>query len=190
MYRLIIAVVIISVSILPSLASNTIADAPDKLLEYKIKTAFLFNFAKFIDWPPNPFSGPSNEFIIGIIAPPEILPTAKMLQNKNVKGAPVKILFFESLTEISPCHMLFIGINDEEILESVIDRFRHIPVLTVANAAGFASKGGVINFINVDNTIRFEINPEVAEEKKLKISSKLLSLARIVRSPELKETEK
>ncbi len=191
MSRLIIAVVIISFNILPCWAlDSTSIHSDDKLLEYRIKTAFLYNFAKFIDWPPDPFRIASNEFIIGMIAPPELISTAKMLRSKTVRGAQVKVIFFKSSTEIVPCHMLFIAIDDEKLLKSVIERFKYIPVLTVADTAGFASQGGVINFIRVNNTIRFEINPEVAEEKNLRISSKLLNLAKIVRSPEFKEAEK
>lgn len=181
-YRLIIAIVLVIISNVAFWNPKAIADDATEVLAYKIKTAFLFNFAKFVDWPPDSFNGPSSEFSIGIIAPPKLVATAQMLQNKSVKGSPVKILVFESLEELLPCHILFVGKNDEELLKAVITRFKQMPVLTVADVPGFAGQGGVINFITVDNTIRFEINPEVAEEKHLKISSKLLNLASIVAS--------
>lgn len=190
-YRLIIVIVVVVISsIHPFWDSETFADDSAELLSYKIKTAFLFNFAKFVDWPSDQANGFSEEFTIGIIAPPKLITTAQLLQNKSVKGSRVKLLVFESLEELTPCHILFVGYNQDELLRTVIARFKTLPVLTVADVPGFAGRGGVINFITVDNTIRFEINPEVAEEKHLKISSKLLNLARIVTSTGLEGAEK
>ncbi|MGD9212861.1 MAG: YfiR family protein [Desulfobacteraceae bacterium] len=188
--RLIITILIGNIIIFPCWNADAIDDAPDELLEYKIKTAFLFNFAKFVDWPPNSFGDNSDQFKIGILSAPKLVTTAKMLANKSIKGGHVDVVFFDSLDELIPCHMLFIGTDDKEQLGTIIQKFKHIPVLTVADTAGFADQGGVINFIKVNNTIRFEINAKVAEEKKLKISSRLLSLARIVTSPQSKGTNK
>lgn len=189
-FRLIIAVVILSITFSPGWVQRTAADESTDLLEYKIKTAFLFNFAKFIDWPSNSFGGASNEFTIGIIAPPKLASITKMLSSKTIKGASVKIITFKSDEELLPCHILFVADNDTKLISNVIKKFENSPVLTIADASGFASQGGVINFIKVDNTIRFEINPEAAQKKHLKISSKLLSLARIVGTDESKDIEK
>ena len=189
-YRLIISAIILSATLLPGWGSCASADDSDDLLEYKIKTAFLYNFAKFVAWPSTDTINTSRVFTIGIIASPEFASTAKLLQDKNVKGAPVKIIFFEPYEELLPCNMLFIGVDDETLILNVIDRFKDSPVLTVADSSGFASQGGIINFITVDDTIRFEINPEAAETKHLKISSKLLSLARIVGTAGSEKAEK
>lgn len=178
--RLLIMALILGITLSSGWIPCTDADDSAELLEYKIKTAFLFNFAKFIDWPANSFNSDTNEFTIGIIAPPKLASATKILRNKTVKGAPVKIITFESAEELQPCHILFLAENDSKLIADVINKFKNSPVLTVADVSGFASQGGVINFIKVDNTIRFEINPEAAQKKDLKISSKLLSLARIV----------
>lgn len=184
--RLIIAVILFSSTFLPGGVACIAAEDSAEQLEYKIKTAFLFNFAKFVDWPAGSFSGSIDEFTIGVIAPPKLASTAKLLQNKKIKGTRVKVITFESSEELVPCHILFIGMGDEKLLTNVIARFKNSPVLTVADTSGFASKGGDINFIAVDKTIRFEINPEAAKKKNLKISSKLLNLARIVGTAALK----
>ncbi len=189
-FRLIIAVFVFCVSVLLGWVSISDADDSAELLEYKVKTAFLFNFAKFVEWPDNSFSLTSDEFTIGILASPELVSAAKILNNKIIKGLRVKLIFFGSTDEISPCHLLYIGGENRALIPEVIFRFKDRPVLTVADTEGFARQGGVINFITVDNTIRFEINPEVAKEKHLKISSKLLNLARIVQTDESRGTEK
>ncbi len=188
-FRLIIAAVVFWFALLSGGGSDSAAADSADLLEYKVKTAFLFNFAKFVEWPETSFTPTSEEFVIGIIAPQELASTTKILNNKLIKGLRVKLIFFDSPEEISPCHLLFIGIKNKSLVRAVISRFKERPVLTVADIEGFASQGGVINFITVDNTIHFEINPEAAKEKHLKISSKLLSLARIVQSVESKGTE-
>ena len=184
--RLIIAIIIGCLTVAPLHTTNAMAEDAAERLRYKIKTAFLFNFAKFVDWPTSTFDSHAGTFTIGILAAPKLVPAASMLTEKSVKGSHVKIIIFNSLEELIPCHILFIGMVDKAQLNTIITKFEGLPVLTVADTAGFASLGGVINFITVDDTIRFEINPTVAATKNLKISSRLLSLARIVTSPKSK----
>jgi len=79
------------------------------------------------------------------------------------------------------CHILFIGASENRQLTQILSRLRGLPVLTVSDIAGFCETGGAINLVVSDKRVSLEINPASAERARLQLSSRLLSLARIVR---------
>jgi len=84
--------------------------------------------------------------------------------------------------QIEGAHLLFISTSEKGRVKEILKSLADAPVLTISEMEGFGQNGGIINFITVDNKIQFEINSEKAQQHKLKISSQLLKLARIVRS--------
>ncbi|MEK6707127.1 MAG: YfiR family protein [Bdellovibrionota bacterium] len=174
--------------------------APETNREYQIKAAFLYNFVKFTDWPGEPAADSnepntvdSNEPItIGIIGEDPFGNAFEPVKNERIKGRKIVLKRFKGLEEskqsseqienVKKCHLLFICRSQKEQLGEIIDVVKDRPVLTVADMGGFLESGGVINFILEEKKVRFEINLTAARHAGLRISSRLLRLAkRIVR---------
>jgi hypothetical protein len=90
----------------------------------------------------------------------------------------------DRIEDLQRCHILFISESEKENLSQIFVKVSDWPVLTVSDMEGFAKRGGIINFITVEKKIHFEINVDVAERSGLRISSKLLRLAKIVTDEE------
>jgi len=157
--------------------------------EYQIKAAFLYNFAKFIEWPPEAFAQKESPFVIGILGDnPFGTDLEKAVHNKTVNDRPLEVKECRSVTEATNCHILFISssekkpsASEKKRLSEIFAGLRGNSVLTVGETDGFTENGGMINFVQESNKIRFRISDDAAKAARLKISSKLLSLA--VRSP-------
>jgi hypothetical protein len=147
--------------------------------EYQIKAAFLFNFAKFVEWPPAAFAEATSPMIIGILGDnPFGEDLEKTVSNKTVNNRPITIKKeFRSLADATNCHMLFISTSEKQRLPEIFKALRGASVLTVGETDRFTETGGMINFVLEGNKTRFQINEATAKSAGLKISSKLLSLA-------------
>lgn len=150
--------------------------------EYMIKAGFLYNFAKFVEWPEEVFDNSTAPLTIGIYGE-DLFGSSfdQTIKKKTVQGRGLLIKRFKTLDELTVCHILFINPSEEEHFPEIINKLRGSHVLTVSEMEGFAEHGGIINFIKEGNNVRFEINLDTAEKNGLKISSRLLKLAKIIR---------
>jgi hypothetical protein len=141
-------------------------------LEYQVKAAFLFNFLKFVDWPPAPGDSP---WVIGILGRD---PFAGVLEDtvrgKMVSGRRVEVRRYARAAEVKDCNILFIGRADSERMATPVQP----GLLTVGESPGFLKSGGIVNFYLDDNHVHVEIRPEVAHAAGLRVSSQLLKLGR------------
>src|SRR5664280_796736 len=146
--------------------------------EYKLKAAFLFNFAKYVEWPPAAFAEATSPMVIGILGEnpfrDDLEPT---IRDKTINNRPLVIKEFRSPAEATNCHILFISTSEKQRLPEILKSLHGTSVLTVGETDRFTETGGMINFVAEGNKIRFQINDAVAKGAGLKISSKLLSLA-------------
>lgn len=146
--------------------------------EYQLKAAFLFNFAKFVEWPQEAFAETNSPFIIGILGDsPFGNELAQTVVGKNINEHPITLKTFRAAAEATNCHLLFISNTEQKRLPEIIPRLRATPILTVGETERFIEAGGMINFVTENNKIRFQISDDAAKAARLKISSKLLSLA-------------
>jgi hypothetical protein len=151
-------------------------DAPPT--EYQIKAAFLFNFARFVQWPTNALAASTSPMIIGVLGEnPFHNDLALTLRNKSVDDHPLVIKEFSSAAEATNCHILFISASEKPRLPNIINGLKGSSVLTVGEMDQFTESGGMINFVLQGSKIRFQINNNAASSAGLKISSKLLALA-------------
>jgi hypothetical protein len=149
-------------------------------LEYQVKAAFLYNFAKFVEWPAQSFKSPHDPISICILGKnPFGDALVETVQGKTVNGRPLVIRQLEDARE-SSCHILFVRFSEQKRLRSVLESISGRGVLTVGETDTFTADGGIINFKIDGEKIRFQINIEATRREKLRISSKLLSLAEIV----------
>lgn len=149
-------------------------------LEYQVKAVFLYQFLKFVEWPPQAFHATNQTICIGVVDDGSMSSALQSVEGKEAKGRRVVVKRFKKLEDLEFCHILFISSGLEGRMTEILDRLRGTSTLTVSDIDGFARRGGMINFITVENKIQFEINVDAAERAKLQISSHLLRLARIV----------
>jgi hypothetical protein len=156
---------------------NAAAQQP-QISEYKVKAAFLFNFAKFVEWPPEAFASADSPFVIGVFGEnPFGDDLADTVRNKTINNHPFSIKVVKSLGECTNCHMLFVSIQEKKRVSEILGEIRNASVLSVGEMDGFTEAGGVINLVRDGQKFRFEINTDSAKKSNLKISSKLLGLA-------------
>ena len=149
--------------------------------EDQIKAAFLFNFARYVEWPEDAFDrgdAPVRICALGASGFGEVL--AEVISGKKIGPRPVEVRRLLDLSEATGCHVLFIGRTFVRSHEDAIGALRDRPIFTVSDRDGFAAAGGTANFYRADNRVRFEINPQAARNARLKVSSRLLRLAKVV----------
>ncbi|MBK7952480.1 MAG: YfiR family protein [Deltaproteobacteria bacterium] len=147
----------------------------------QVKAAFLFNFARYVEWPESAFASaeaPIRICLIGGAGFAEVLTSA--VSGRTVGARPVEVAPLESLDGAAECHLLFFEEAAVAQGAAVAERLGTLAVFTISDRSGFAREGGVANFILVDQKIRFEINQRAARRAGLKISSSLLRLAKLV----------
>jgi hypothetical protein len=147
--------------------------------ENAVKATFLYNFTKFVEWPEGAFESPESSIILCILGEDIFGEAVKVIENKTAGGRQLVIRYSQSVAEIGGCHVLFISASEKKAFPRILEALRGVPVLTVSDAETFTQHGGIIRFFREDNKIRFEINLTAAKAARLKISSRLLKLARI-----------
>ena len=166
------------VIILPAAESRQQPAAP----EYRIKVAFLYNFTLYAEWPASAFESPEAPFVLAVVgADPFGDELDAAIRGKTVKGRVIDIRRYSSAADVTEGHLLFMTTEQVKSFDQILRRFRNSPVLTVAESENFTQSGGVIRLFVEQNKVHFEVNTDAAARAKLKLSSKLLSLARVVR---------
>jgi hypothetical protein len=146
--------------------------------EYQLKAAFLYNFAKFIDWPPDALPDDQSPFVIGVLGDNPFGNTLEQtVAGKKINEHPIAIRPFATIAEATNCQILFISSSEKKRFAETIRALHAVAVLTVSDADQFIESGGMVNFVPEAGKIRFQINDTAARSARLKISSKLLSLA-------------
>ena len=154
-----------------------------QVAESQVKAAFLYNFAKFVEWPANAFKTAKDPITICVLGKnPVENALDEVVAGKAVEG---RTFLVRQIAEINPscnCQILFVSSSERKRFRSSAPCIKGLGILTVGEAQDFAAEGGVINFKLEEGRIRLEINLDAAEQAQLRISSKLLSLAQIVKS--------
>jgi hypothetical protein len=149
--------------------------------DYQLKAAFLFNFAKFIEWPDSTFLTAQSPFAICVLGTdPFGSVLDDTLKGKTIGIRPLVVWRLKEKTEARRCQMVFVSSSESTHLGEIIATLRGANVLLVGESNGFALLGGSIELTLDNNHVRFAINIDAADRSGLRFSSKLLALARIV----------
>jgi hypothetical protein len=148
--------------------------------EYLLKAAFIYNIAKFVEWPPGSFETEKAPLVLCILGKDPFGYALTTIDGKMVQGRTLTVKHVDRIEELRTCHILFISSSERNKLPQEVQSLKDANVLTVGDMPNFAQNGGIINLITLDNKIHMEINVAAAEKAKLQISSKLLKLARVV----------
>ncbi len=155
---------------------------PAALTEYQVKALFLLNFTKYIDWPAEAFAETNSPITIGVIGENHFGDDlAKAVEGKCVNGRKIVILPLESDKDFCKCHILFISASEKKRVSDIVARIKSRPILTVGETDQFTRQGGIINFTKKEGKVRLEIDLSAAQSAKIQISSRLLSVADVVR---------
>lgn len=166
------------------------ADLP-ALSAYQVKAAFIYNFAKFVEWPPQSFPASDSPLILGVVGDDPMSKDVNALSGRTVGPHRIQVEWFPVsradlfIHDPPPCQILYILPSELLQAPAIIDGVRARHVLTICDGArSFERVGAAINLITTpEGKIRFEINIDAAKRAGLKIESPLLNLARIVREP-------
>ncbi len=153
--------------------------------EYEVKAAYIFNFAKFIEWPADYLNNPDTIYLCIYKNDPFGIILEKTMIGRKANGKDWKIKRINNIDELGKCHILFFSeINKHEVMQ-IIDKLKDKPIVTIGDEElDFCEYGGVVNFTPQFSEYQFEINKEVVNRLKIKISPKLLLLAKIISSKE------
>jgi hypothetical protein len=149
----------------------------------EVKAAYLYNFAKFVEWPAGVFSNPTTPLAICVIGDEHMSEVLeRVVFGKKLSGRPLEIRRPQSQKDFKFCHIMFVGFTDKEHTVEILDVLRGSSVLTVGQDHQFLPLGGMINLTLDHSVIRLEIAPQASQAVGLKISSRLLAVARTVNS--------
>lgn len=164
--------VLLAVAVCPAWTAEPATD------EYRVKGAFLLNFARFVDWPPQAFKGPAEPISICVLGTNPFgaaLDQAARSVTAGTRGVVVRQIAEAQLA--SQCHLVFVSVAERRRSRQLLEAVRGGNVLTVGEFDGFVPGGGVIGLSVEDGKIRMEISTAAADRAGLHISAKLLSLA-------------
>jgi hypothetical protein len=158
------------------------AQAAAGSLEYPVKASLLLRFAKFAEWPAGSAQAGAATVSICLLGPdPFGSVIDAIVRGQTVGGRKVEVRRYKDVDGIEACHVLFVPASATERVAPALARVRELPVLTVGENGDFDARGGVIRLLVEDNHARFSVNLATTELSHLRLSSKLLGVARSVR---------
>jgi len=158
-------------------------DSAKKMPEYELKAGFLYNFAKYVEWPADSFEKKESPITIGIVgADPFGGALEKTLKDREAQDRKFSIVRFRELGEVKRCHILFVPKSEKAKVQEILKKVEGLATLTVGEAEGFAAAGGAVNILIEKDRPRLEINTEAADKAKLTIQARLLKLATLVKT--------
>lgn len=152
--------------------------------EYEVKAAYLYHFARFIEWPAEGPAATGDPLVIGVIGTDPFGPLLdEAVRDKAAPGDQrLVVRRFTRREDVVEAHILFISSSEEERLPQILKLLDGASILTVGEMDRFAERGGMVALKLEDKKVRFDINLEAVRRGRLKLSSQLLKLARIVGS--------
>jgi hypothetical protein len=149
--------------------------------EYRLKAGFLFHFAQLVDWPDTLPPGPSAALTICTLGGDAFQGDLEgVVAGKLIAGRAIRVNHLKTPEEIGGCQLLFVGGAERTRVPVLVSKLKDTPVLTVGESDDFTDGGGMIRFVVEDKKVRFDVNLGAAQRAHLKISSRLLLLARNV----------
>lgn len=151
--------------------------------EYQVKAAFIYNFTKFVNWPPGHFETKDEPIVLGILGwNPFGSELAAAVEGREVRGRAILVKELDSASDIESVDVVFVPAGEERLLEgAALDSAHRAGVLTIGESRRFAGEGGIITLTMQADKVRFEINRQSAASGGLRLSAQLLQLATHVR---------
>lgn len=153
---------------------------PSSPTEYALKSVFLYNFCRFMEWPNTAFSSPDEPLIIGVLGEDPFGSFLKeAVEGETYHGRPIRIEHYRAAGEIKRCHLLFITRSEAGRINEILAAVAGKSIVTVGESDTFLEKGGMIALTADRNRVRLRINPASLRAAHVDVSSKLLRVAEI-----------
>ena len=150
-------------------------------VEYQVKAAFLFNFAKFVEWPPGAFLSETTPITLCVFGQdPFGGVLEEIARGEAIQNREVLIRQTNELPSLNACQLIFVGNKEHKRLSELLNTVRGVSTLVVGETEGDAEAGAVIQFFSEGGQLRFAVNVDAMQRAKVSFSSKLLALAKIV----------
>jgi len=151
------------------------------LSQAQIGAAFIFNFAKFTEWPSQSFVDSGSPLTVCFLGAEDYRSAFRIIsEGKVVNGRSVMVREVKSPGEIHDCKIVFADSSNNTVILSVLKNARQFCALAIGTSEDFLTRGGVIRLLVERNRMRFDVNVGAAGRTRIKLSSKLLALARSV----------
>ncbi len=150
----------------------------DNVSDYEVKAAYIYNFARFVEWPSAKFPGADSPIRFCILNDHSFeIELNRIVKGKTISGHKIDVIQVLDGEQARKCHLLFVGSAQERDTHHLLEAIRGTNVLTVGETSRFVEEGGIINFVLRDDHVQFQINQKAANEAGLYISSRLLGIA-------------
>jgi len=168
--------------VVPWFSGPALAQPPASSSEDEAKAGFLLNFLKYVEWPSSTDSDTNAPLQICLIGENRFgKPLSALMKSKTIDGRTVVLEHCEGDCAWRQCRLLFVSGSESRKVEDVLAATKNLPVLTVGETEDFLERGGMISLVMRDKAVRLEINLAAAEGAGLKISSRLLAVANVVK---------
>ena len=171
----------LSILVAAGIAGPCAAQSDAQTAEYRVKAAFLYKFGGYVEWPQGVFAKPDSPIAIGVIGADALAEElARIVAGRTINGRPVTVRKLRPGEAVARLHVLFVGRSDSSRLADILAAAKGQPLLTVTETDEALKLGSMINFVVVEDKVRFDIAPPPSESSNLKISARLLGVARKV----------
>ena len=160
---------------------NRAVCADESHTEDQIKAAYLFNFLKFVEWPGDALADPEGKWVIGVVEDSPVGGELKLLvEGKSVEGRALLVKKFGVTDNLCGCNILFVSASKEKHIPSILNVLQGSSVLAAGDIEHFIGDGGMFQFVTEGGRVRMDIDVGATGRARLKVSSKLLTLAQAV----------
>jgi hypothetical protein len=177
-----LAGVVVAVAAVALFVTTGLLAQQPKPSEYQVKATYLYNFGRFVQWPPGATTAKGDAFSICVLGEDPFGPSLdSTLAGETMDGKPLAAKRISTPRDAGECRILFISSTEENHLKEILAALDESSILTVSDIPAFSRRGGMIQFVREGGKVRFEINLAKAETAKLTLSSELLKVATSVR---------
>jgi len=153
----------------------------NRTAEAQIKAAFLYKFGGFVEWPAHAFERPDSPFTIGVLGADAVATELeRVVPGRTVQGRPIAVRKVKRGESLAGLHLLFVGVAESARIGEMVGGLKGQPLLLVTESENALAQGSMINFVAVEDKVRFDVALPPAERGQLKISARLLAVARKV----------
>jgi hypothetical protein len=156
-------------------------------LEYEVKAAFLFNFVQFVEWPAESLPAGEPFRLCLAVENPFAGVLERTVAGEQAAAHPIGVELLPADAPPAKCQVLFVPRSQASRTAAILRNVGTLPVLTVGESPRFIESGGLVNFVVEGGHVRFDVNPEAAAARGLRISSKLLRVARTTGTSERRD---
>jgi hypothetical protein len=169
--------------LLPLAAAASSDDGAGASLEKRVKAAFIYKFATYVDWPAGAFAATDAPLVFGVVGDRSIADElGRAVDGRSIDTHPLRVRLLRDGDDMTGINVLFVGADTR--LADVLNATGAKPMLVVTESESALNQGSVINFIVAEGRVRFEISATGAEQRGLKLSSRLLAVAQNLRPEE------